>query len=75
MAIYCCYGCVAPKRQPGCHSRCTDYINEKAIHDEQKAAENKRNAIVGGIIQQKTNGVYRANKTNKPKRSGWKRRR
>ena len=42
MAIKCCNGCVAPKRYPGCHSHCPEYIEAKAKHDEEKAAERKK---------------------------------
>ena len=52
---------------------CPDYAKEKAIDEERKAAENKRKAIAGGITAQKSDGVYRAYRKNKPKRSGWKR--
>lgn len=27
--IKCCKGCVAPKRYPGCHSNCPEYLMEK----------------------------------------------
>ena len=29
--ILCCKGCVAPKRYPGCHGHCPEYIKEKAV--------------------------------------------
>ena len=25
----CCYGCVPPRRQPGCHDRCPDRAKEQ----------------------------------------------
>lgn len=28
--IKCCYGCVAPKRYPGCGDHCKEYQEEKA---------------------------------------------
>lgn len=34
---YCCYGCVPPKREPGCHSTCPEYLKQKAEHDALKA--------------------------------------
>lgn len=58
----CCHGCVAPKRQPGCHGHCPDYIKERAEYDEKKAAEDKKNAVAIGIYQQKAHGVHRAMK-------------
>lgn len=46
LVIKCCGDCVAPKRHPGCHSTCPDYIQEKEEHvklcesaRQQKAAE------------------------------------
>lgn len=32
-----CKDCVAPKRYPGCHSVCKEYIGWKAERDEVKA--------------------------------------
>ena len=61
MAIKCCYGCVAPKRYPGCHDRCPEYIKEKAAHDAQKAEEDKKRRIEYGLISQLRGGVRRAN--------------
>ena len=73
MAVSCCYGCVAPKRYPGCHDHCPERTEEKALADEKKAIENKNKAISVGITAQKMAGIYRANRKNKPKQSGWKR--
>lgn len=42
MAIRCCNGCVAPKRYPGCHGKCPEYIKEKAEHNARIEEENKR---------------------------------
>lgn len=42
MGIRCCNGCVAPKRYPGCHGSCPEYIEEKAENDAQREADNKR---------------------------------
>ena len=73
MAKSCCYGCVAPKRHPGCHDHCPDRREEMALNEEQKAIEKKKKAISAGIDAQKFAGINRANKKNRPKRSGWKR--
>lgn len=70
MGIKCCINCVAPKRYPGCHDHCTEYTKEKAIHNEEKAVQDKKNAISGGIMAQKLAGINRAKKEN---RSNWKR--
>ena len=45
MGIRCCNGCVAPKRYPGCHGKCPEYINEKAAHNAQIEEDNKRRRI------------------------------
>ena len=39
MAIRCCHGCVAPKRHPGCHGTCPEYMSEKAKHDADMAKD------------------------------------
>ena len=31
-----CKNCVAPKRHPGCHATCPDYILEKTKHNKLK---------------------------------------
>lgn len=40
--IQCCRYCVAPKRHPGCHDTCKEYLEEKAINDTEKAERIKR---------------------------------
>ena len=46
MGIRCCNGCVAPKRYPGCHGSCPEYIKEKAQNDAQREEDNKRRRII-----------------------------
>ena len=58
--IMCCFGCVAPKRHPGCHGHCPEYAKDKAAHDEQKAAEDTAKAISYGINAQKAEYVRKA---------------
>lgn len=36
MAITCCKNCVPPKRHPGCHSTCEQYLKEKTEYEKQK---------------------------------------
>ena len=74
MSIRCCNGYVPPKRHEACWGHCPDYIAEKAVHDAEKAADDKKRSVQGGIISQKINGVNRAMKANKPVKSKWKRR-
>lgn len=68
MAIKCCLGCVAPKRNPWCHSHCAEYITEKAQYEEEKAAANRKKAVGKSIYVQKQNGVLRAHKARKCKK-------
>ena len=63
MAIKCCQYCVAPKRHPGCHGHCDEYIKEKATHDEMKMAEDKRKRIQYGLDSQCARGVYLATRS------------
>ena len=67
MAIYSCMGCVAPKRHPGCHGHCAEYLAEKAKHDESKAAADKRKHIEYGLNSQIARGFYRARKIRQQK--------
>lgn len=34
--ISSCKNCVAPKRYPGCHSVCQEYLEAKAEHERRK---------------------------------------
>lgn len=60
MAFECCVSCVKPKRHPGCHDHCPDYLAEKAEHETRKAQQDKERRIAGGIYQQKCAAVNRA---------------
>ena len=60
--IYCCKDCVAPKRYPGCHDHCPEYIADKARHDKEKAIADQKRYIKNGLAAQTFVGVSRANK-------------
>lgn len=62
MAIFCCKGCVAPKRYPGCHGHCPEYIAEKAEHDSRKAEYNEQLDISIAINRSRGDKVYKAMK-------------
>ena len=62
MAIKCCYGCVAPKRYPGCHGTCPDYLAEKAKHDEEKAADYQRRRTQGALNEQRYRAITKVTK-------------
>lgn len=36
MPIKCCKDCVPPQRYPGCHAKCSKYLEEKAKWEEEK---------------------------------------
>ena len=65
MGIYCCMGCVSPRRTPGCHDTCKDYIEEKAAFEEQKAAADARRKINNEIYSQKAAGIHRARRKHR----------
>lgn len=70
MAIKSCNGCVAPKRYPGCHGVCPEYIQEKAEYEAKKAEEAKARYIRNGLIQQQYNAVTRATKGKRKSNGG-----
>lgn len=51
MTIKCCLYCVAPKRHPGCHGDCPEYLQEREALDEElkKAREDTVGSAVGYI--------------------------
>lgn len=51
MGIKCCYGCVAPKRYPGCGATCPEYKAEKAEDAAKKEAYYKEARLTGVIRQ------------------------
>ena len=60
MAINCCNGCVAPKRYPGCHDHCEEYIREKEAHNQRKAELDQGQQISAAIYSARANKVERA---------------
>lgn len=58
--IRCCEGCVAPKRYPGCHATCPEYLQEKEEYEARKAEIDKKLAVKYGIKAQRTAGVMKA---------------
>lgn len=43
--IWCCKDCVAPKRRPGCHGSCPEYLVEKAEHEKERMERLKAKKI------------------------------
>lgn len=62
MAIKCCYGCVAPKRYPGCHGTCPEYLAEKAKHDEEMTEDYKRRQVQGALNEQRYRAITKVTK-------------
>jgi hypothetical protein len=65
MAIYACKGCVAPKRYPGCHAVCPEYLAQKEQHDKEKAEAFKKKHIYDGLNAQAVSSIYRSQKIAK----------
>lgn len=46
----CCKDCVPPKRHPGCHGTCDEYLNEKAererLKDKAREERHKDNVVI-----------------------------
>ena len=68
MGIKCCLGCVAPKRYPGCHGSCPEYLNEKALHEAAREEAFRAKQISAGLSDQRFHGVVKA---EKHKRKRW----
>lgn len=60
MANNCCYGCVAPKRYPGCHDHCPERQEELAQRAQEMEKRRKAHGISTGINNQKIEGIRRA---------------
>lgn len=73
MAINCCKGCVAPKRYPGCHGRCPEYLEEKARWDELMAAERKKLDTQYGITSARSEAVGKALKSRRYSQKNYRR--
>lgn len=60
MGVFSCKGCIPPKRHPGCHASCPEYIAEKAAHEERKAMHDKERDISCAITNNRTEKVIKA---------------
>lgn len=70
MAIRCCHGCIAPKRHPGCHGTCPEYLQEKAVHDAKMEEDYKQRKLQHNLYQQRNDAVYRADKGKRKHKEG-----
>lgn len=57
MKIKCCKDCVAPKRYPGCHGVCPEYIHEKALWEEEKKVIREEHRRFSELYEQRSEGV------------------
>lgn len=60
-----CYGCKPPKRQPGCHATCPDYIIAKAFHMVEQEEIRKQKEATQYSIDTARNNKDRSQKRKK----------
>lgn len=65
MKIKCCKDCVAPKRHPGCHGVCPEYLYEKALWEEEKKVIREEHRRFSELYEQRSEGVRKSTKTQK----------
>ena len=65
MQSFSCKDCVAPKRHPGCHGSCPEYLEQKAKKEAIKEAERKWKESRGGLISRRDNLYHEAMKRNR----------
>lgn len=58
--ISSCKNCVAPKRYPGCHAVCQEYITAKEAHERRRAEYYKDEKINMAINLERGKKVYNA---------------
>ena len=64
-----CFQCVAPKRHPGCHGHCPEYLEEKAEYNRKKEAYDRERSIGIGIYCSRTEQVMKAMKYRRHKKT------
>jgi hypothetical protein len=69
MGIYSCKGCVAPKRHPGCHDHCPEYLAQKAEYERRKAEYDREKDIDVSILTARGEKVYKAMKDRRRMRT------
>ena len=58
--ITSCKGCVAPKRYPGCHAVCPEYLADKERHERRKEEYYKDEKLNVAINLERGKKVYNA---------------
>ena len=66
--IYCCNGCVPPKKHGGCHATCPDYFIDSAFHAVEKAATDQERHITNTIYFNRGEKVSKAMKNRRNKK-------
>lgn len=60
--ILCCKGCVPPKRHPGCHDHCPEYLEEKRKDLERKEIEDRERRVAIDLYIERSRSINRARK-------------
>lgn len=60
MTITCCKECVPPKRYPGCHGSCEEYISQRIEYKRLKDAYYQKERVAGAICGERCVKVYKA---------------
>lgn len=68
--ITCCRNCVPPKRYPGCHDHCPEYLAQKAIHEAERVERFKKNEVNCGIYEQRSAAIAKVVDKRRHKRNG-----
>lgn len=68
MAKVCpCKDCVAPKRHPGCHARCNEYIEWNEEHQQELAKIREKNREYNDCFP-----TYQQQCRQQKKKEGWR---
>ena len=65
MTITCCKECVPPKRYPGCHGSCEEYIAQRTEYKRMKDAYAQKERIARTICGERSVKVFKALKDRK----------
>lgn len=63
-----CMNCVAPKRHPGCHASCPEYIAERAEYDRLKEIADRERDVGIGIYQSRSTKILKVLKNRRIKK-------
>lgn len=60
--IECCHYCVAPKRYPGSHGKCPEYLAERTAYEKRKMAYYGDRQVQAGLDEQRDKRITRVMK-------------